>query len=426
MATICSRSRTISHPIATTAPAFRPEIPTAPEPSIRNSRPEAAEISSRRRELRPRDRAAYSPWRTLVPTFWTPLVESDAGETVIGAATAMSDALGRHGYAVDAGWAGGRARPDWHAALRLRPLAARRSSPATPTTPIRCAAATVRSRELFAGALLPLPPGCAGRETLLAGFDAQTDTLRCDGSAACRVADCRARPALGPRPAGCTTAAGSSATRSAPRKASPSRPRPRPAAPALGSDADAGAGVFDVARASRASFGRHTVLAGARSPRPPAGATSRRAARVLGGGPGPSYPVVRLRPRHDRPAARLRRRRTSSARAPPSPTSTSASRSRGRSAAPASWPLFLHSLHGAAFVDAGHAWDAAFRAADIRTVDRRRALRRSRRPPLPAADDRRRRRVDARSRRRPPPRRVLRPHRLRVLDRGLHGSIRHG
>src|SRR4029078_5057507 len=59
---------------------------------------------------------AYNPFRTLLPTYWTPVLDSDAGETVIGAGTAMNDALGRHSYAVDAGWAGGRARPDWHAA----------------------------------------------------------------------------------------------------------------------------------------------------------------------------------------------------------------------------------------------------------------------------------------------------------------------
>jgi hypothetical protein len=32
-----------------------------------------------------------------------------------------------------------------------------------------------------------------------------------------------------------------------------------------------------------------------------------------------------------------------------------------------SWPIFLHSIHGAAFVDAGHAWTTTFRAADLRT-----------------------------------------------------------
>ena len=32
-----------------------------------------------------------------------------------------------------------------------------------------------------------------------------------------------------------------------------------------------------------------------------------------------------------------------------------------------SWPVFFRTLHAAAFVDAGHAWDTAFRAADLRT-----------------------------------------------------------
>jgi hypothetical protein len=32
-----------------------------------------------------------------------------------------------------------------------------------------------------------------------------------------------------------------------------------------------------------------------------------------------------------------------------------------------SWPLFVHTLHGAAFADTGTAWDVNFRAADLRT-----------------------------------------------------------
>src|SRR5262249_14261673 len=31
------------------------------------------------------------------------------------------------------------------------------------------------------------------------------------------------------------------------------------------------------------------------------------------------------------------------------------------------WPVFLRSIHAAAFVDAGNAWNAQFRAADVRT-----------------------------------------------------------
>ncbi len=44
--------------------------------------------------------------------FWTPTIESDADELVIGAATGSADALGRHAYGIEAGWSV-RARPDW-------------------------------------------------------------------------------------------------------------------------------------------------------------------------------------------------------------------------------------------------------------------------------------------------------------------------
>jgi hypothetical protein len=32
-----------------------------------------------------------------------------------------------------------------------------------------------------------------------------------------------------------------------------------------------------------------------------------------------------------------------------------------------SWPFLVHSIHGAAFVDAANAWDATFRTADIKS-----------------------------------------------------------
>lgn len=92
------------------APAGAPAAPAAaagvaaPDPPALNSRP-------------------YSPWPTILPRFWTPTLESDAGETVVGAATGSLDALGRHAYGIEAGWSS-RARPDWHLAYaydRWRP-----------------------------------------------------------------------------------------------------------------------------------------------------------------------------------------------------------------------------------------------------------------------------------------------------------------
>lgn len=66
----------------------------------------------------------YSPMKTLLPRFWTPTLESDEGEFVVGAATASFDALGRHAYGAQAGVATSRLRPDWQVAYaydRWRP-----------------------------------------------------------------------------------------------------------------------------------------------------------------------------------------------------------------------------------------------------------------------------------------------------------------
>lgn len=46
------------------------------------------------------DYAAYSPWRTLVPRYWYPIIEAaPARGTRLGAQTSGSDVLGRHAYA---------------------------------------------------------------------------------------------------------------------------------------------------------------------------------------------------------------------------------------------------------------------------------------------------------------------------------------
>jgi hypothetical protein len=45
----------------------------------------------------------YSPWRSLLPTYWEPIVESSTGEgTLLGAATSGTDVIGIHSYAVQA------------------------------------------------------------------------------------------------------------------------------------------------------------------------------------------------------------------------------------------------------------------------------------------------------------------------------------
>jgi hypothetical protein len=305
---------------------------------------------------------AYSPWRTLKPTFWTPVLFTDSGETVIGAATGMWDALGRHAYAADAGWTAARARPDWHFAYaydRWRPTLF--ASYGDDTDPIR--GGTVRSQELFAGALLPFRH-LRWSDTLIGGFDMQTDTVNCESiTATCRVRDAHrdlrsvragwlhdSRRLFGysiSTEEGFAIEAAAETSRTA-----------------LGSDVDAGAAVFD-ARAFHRVFGRHTVIA-ARAAF--AGGWGEVGARRVfsAGGPGPSYPVFDF----GRDTIGLLRgfdpQDVVGSRAAVANLDLRVPLARPQRGI-RSWPIFLRAIHTAAFVDAGHAWNTRFRRADVRT-----------------------------------------------------------
>jgi WD40-like Beta Propeller Repeat len=309
------------------------------------------------------DPSAYNPFRTLVPTFWTPIAVSDAGEIVVGAATAMSDALGRHTYAVDAGWSGARTRPDWHAAYaydRWRPTLF--ASYADDTDPI--GGGTVRSRELFAGALLPFRH-LRWTDTLLAGFDAQTDTLSCTTiSSECRTPDGQ-RDLRSLRGGWLHDSRRLFGYSISPEEGFALEAAAEASRTAFGSDVDAGATVLDI-RAYRRVAGRHTVLAGRLAAA--AGWGPLGARRLFSaGGSGPSYPVFDF----GRDAIGLLR-----GFAPGDVLGTRAAVANLDLRFPlarfqrgaGTWPIFFRALHGAAFVDAGEAWDSTFRAADLRTA----------------------------------------------------------
>jgi hypothetical protein len=308
------------------------------------------------------DDSEYNPLRTLVPTYWEPLVLSDAGEIVVGAATAMFDALGRHTYAVDAGWSGARPRPDWHAAYaydRWRPTLF--ASYSDDTDPI--SGGTVRSRELFAGALLPFRH-LRWTETLLAGFDAQTDMLSCTTiSSECRTPDGR-RDLRSLRGGWLHDSRRLFGYSISPEEGFAVQAAAETSRTALGSDVDAGATVLDV-RAYRRVFGRHTVLAGrfgAASGWGPTGARRQFSA----GGSGPSYLVFDF----GRDTIGLLRgfapEDVIGSRAAVANLDFRFPLARFQRGA-GTWPIFFRALHGAAFVDAGEAWDSTFRAADLRT-----------------------------------------------------------
>lgn len=74
----------------------------------------------------PLDAHKYTPFSTLLPRFWLPIVQSDDDRIEAGVGTAGVDALGRHAYAITATWkvtgtepevfgAPAHDRPDWSA-----------------------------------------------------------------------------------------------------------------------------------------------------------------------------------------------------------------------------------------------------------------------------------------------------------------------
>src|SRR6266545_1355063 len=133
---------------------------------------------------------------------------------------------------------------------------------------------------------------------------------------------------------------------------------------AFGSDVNAGAAMFNV-RAFRRVLGPHTVLAARAAIASAWGDVSAR--RVFSAaGPGPSYPVFDF----GRDAVGLLRGFASEdvvgTRAAVLNLDLRFPIARPQRGS-GSWPLFLHSIHGAAFIDAAHAWDTTFHAADIKS-----------------------------------------------------------
>jgi hypothetical protein len=120
---------------------------------------------------------AYRPWRTLVPQFWMPILESDAGEVSAGAATQASDALGRHTYGATVAWTSSRARPDWSVAYAYdRWWPTLFASVSDDTDPWR--GGEIETREVNAGALFTVAR-VRWSQSFLAAIDASRDTFAC-------------------------------------------------------------------------------------------------------------------------------------------------------------------------------------------------------------------------------------------------------
>jgi len=304
----------------------------------------------------PRDRP-YRPWRTLAPTYWTPVVETDSDELLIGAGTAMNDVLGRHAYAVDAAWAD-RARPDWHAAYaydRWAPTLFADYS--DDTDPFR--GALVRSREMTAGALLPVRR-IRWSETWLGAFNVDNDSIRCDEP--CTLpAEQRRRSLRGGWIHDSRRTFGYSISAEEGVQIETAAETTREA---FGSDGDGGATIIDL-RGYRRLSGGHTVLA-ARVAFAGAWGDASVRRQFAAGGPGPAVAAFDF----GRDTIGLLRGFAADdlvgSRAAVANVDLRIPLARPQRGI-GNWPFFLRSVHTAAFVDAGNAWEGEFRLPDLCT-----------------------------------------------------------
>jgi hypothetical protein len=350
--------------------ASRPTFALGITPELRLGRPASAPIVTPELRLgRP-----YSPLATLKPTSWFPVIESDGDQIRAGAALGGYDALGYHFYAASATWlvtspAGvprpAAATPDWSASYaygRWQPTFWAAAAESTsflegpPTDADTPSTATLREREIDMGVVFRMRRARLSHTasaSLLRAVDEYTlpDRSFSRSHGAARAAWATASSHVygySISPEGGVTAG---TTVEVER-------------PGLGAFAAATTITADV-RTYLPSFASHHVLAlrlaGGRATGDPA---VRRTFRL--GGAGPDASVIDF----SRSAISLLRGFPDNSFAGSRVALVNVDYrfpivrpQRGRG----TWPLFLHTVHGAVFGDAGHAWTRAFRADAIKT-----------------------------------------------------------
>ena len=299
----------------------------------------------------------YSPWRTIAPRFWTPIIGSNDDQLLFGAGTWSSDALGRHNYSAEAAWEPRRGRPDWSASYvydRWRPAIFVNTS--DETDPWRDG--EIRTREGNAGILVPFRR-VRQSHSVLGAFHASTDEFVCTECPADERSEI-VRRAI--RLGWLTNAArsfGYSISREEGWTASVATEFNREA---LGADGDGGSATADV-RAYFHAIPRHGVLALRGAAATAWGdAAVRRVFSASGSGPLPggfsfgSDAIGLLRGLDDDD---LFGRHAVVVNADYRVPLMRIDRGAG------TLPVFARVIHGAAFVDAGHAWNDRFTRSDI-------------------------------------------------------------
>jgi hypothetical protein len=304
------------------------------------------------------DGKPYGPWATLVPQYWTPVVESDDGETTVGAATSGTDALGRHAYVASAAWSASRARPDWNAGYVYdRWLPALFANLSDDTSPWR--EGRVRAREAEAGVLLPLRR-VRSAQAFFGSLYGSTDRFGCDSCSPVVDEAIDRRSVRGGWRFTSARSYGFSISREEGTDAGVTIELTRRA---LGADGNAGAAAWDV-RHYLPLAPRHGVFA-ARAAAATAWGDEPVRRRFSAGGAGPQpggfrfgSDAVGLLRGFDEPDVAGRHAAVVNLdyRLPVLRVERGAG----------TWPVFLRVAHAALFVDAGHAWDDRFAPNDVR------------------------------------------------------------
>lgn len=348
-------------------PYPQPQTPIRATAADGTHRPEIATT----RTTEPRS-APYSPWPTLRPTSWFPILETSADHTRVGVSTSGYDVLARHAYSASATWlvsgpdatAASRGTPDFSVAYaydRWQPTLFVSGSRTTyfaagaPDARGRPTAGTLHETEIEAGILLPVRR--VRRSLRVLG-----SVVRTDGRfrSAAEVLE-RTRTAF-------RAGAAASSSHVYGYSISPEDGMAGGATvelvPPAGAFADTTMLTADVRAFMPGIRRRHVVALRA------AGGASlgdeRMGRTFLLGGAGPNTSTLSF----SRNALSLLRAFPSQSFAGTRAALVNmeyrwpiARPQRGLGV----WPLLIHTVHAAAVADAGHVWEARFRAGDVKT-----------------------------------------------------------
>jgi hypothetical protein len=310
----------------------------------------------------------------MLPTSWTPVIDWNDDQVRVGAGVAGFDVLGYHFYSASATWLASapsdaappnRAEPDWsvsYAYDRWRPTLFITASldtsffagPGAPGS--ATATGTLRERQLEGGILFPIQHTRIAH-TALAALVRDWDEFTLGGE----VLD-RDRSAV--RLAWATSTALTFGYSISPERGVTAGATAELARTALGSSADATTVTLDM-RAYLPGLLPHHVVAVRAGGGTSAGDAAAGRTFFLGG-PGPDAGVIGF----DSDALNLARGFSANAFAGRHLALLNADYrfpiARPQRGA-GTWPVFLHTLHGAGLVDAGYVWTTAFDASAVKT-----------------------------------------------------------